>query len=82
MIHASNVTPVNFTFADGAVCETNLSVLGANTVGGWTITTSNYIGGGAGNPGCASLIDNYTYQNPTGFALIVCNSTAVCTTYN
>lgn len=77
----SGATHIDFTFQDGSICRTNLNVLGQQSAGNMTITTSIYAGGGSGDPGCAALIETYAYQNPTGFALEVCNSLAICTTY-
>lgn len=72
---------VKFTYPDGSICQTTLNSSGTFSVGTFQITVSGYLSGGSGDPGCASLIDTYSYKNSTGFDLEICNSSAACAVY-
>lgn len=70
---------IAFVVLDKSVCEVTFSTTGFGCAGDYEITDSEYVGGGSGDPGCASLVGRGTYKKETD-RLTICEG-RVCHEY-
>jgi hypothetical protein len=67
-------------FDSGERCEVDARITGSDCSGEIEVSNSAYVGGGSGDPGCASFDDDYTFE--IGVTLMdLCDGALSCTRF-
>ena len=76
-------TAFDLNFQSGEQCTATVNITGDGCTGTWVVTSANYAGGGAGDPGCSQLIGTDTYSI-VGSIMTVCDASVPteCAVYN